>query len=316
MSSIKDAAKSLHDGFLVAFPTETVYGLGADATNEEAVSRIFEIKGRPLDHPVIVHLSSIDQIEQWAVNVPKYAYTLAEKYWPGPMTLILNRSSSAKDWITGGQNTVGIRIPNHEIALSLLEEFKKIGSGAIAAPSANKFGKVSPTSFQHVQDELSKDLTLQDAILDGGNSAIGIESTIIDCTQDQPKILHPGFITNKMIEETTGLILSDSITNIRVSGSFKSHYAPQAKVLLDVEPLAGDGFVALEEFATPPNVIRLIAPKNVEEFAQNLYYAFRAADKKSYPELLSNNLWETTWLLRFEIDYKRQVMTKEVKFFI
>lgn len=286
MSSIKDAAKSLLEGFLVAFPTETVYGLGADASNEKAVSRIFEIKGRPLDHPVIVHISSTDQIEQWAVNIPKYAYTLAEKYWPGPMTLILNRSSNAKDWITGGQSTVGIRIPNHEIALSLLEEFKKVGSGAIAAPSANKFGRVSPTSFQHVQDELSKDLTVRDIILDGGNSAIGIESTIIDCTQDQPRILRPGFITKKMIEETTGLILSDSITNIRVSGSFKSHYAPKAKVLLDVEPQPGDGFIALEEFPTPPNVIRLIAPKNLEEFAQYLYYAFRAADEKKLSRII------------------------------
>ena len=286
MSSIKNAAESLCDGFLVAFPTETVYGLGADATNEKAVSRIFEIKGRPLDHPVIVHLSSIDQIEHWAVNIPKYAYTLAKKYWPGPMTLILNRSSNAKDWITGGQNTVGIRIPNHEIALSLLEEFKKIGSGAIAAPSANKFGRVSPTSFQHVQDELSKDLTVRDVVLDGGNSALGIESTIIDCTQEQPRILRPGFITKKMIEETTGLILSDSITNIRVSGSFKSHYAPKAKVLLDVEPQPGDGYIALEEFVTPPNVIRLIAPKNLEEFAQYLYYAFRAADEKGLSRIV------------------------------
>ena len=286
MSSIKNAAESLRDGFLVAFPTETVYGLGADATNEKAVSRIFEIKGRPLDHPVIVHLSSIDQIEHWAVNIPKYAYTLAKKYWPGPMTLILNRSSRAKDWITGGQNTVGIRIPNHEIALSLLEEFKKIGSGAIAAPSANKFGRVSPTSFQHVQDELSKDLMVRDVVLDGGNSALGIESTIIDCTQEQPRILRPGFITKKMIEETTGLILSDSITNIRVSGSFKSHYAPKAKVLLDVEPQPGDGYIALEEFVTPPNVIRLIAPKNLEEFAQYLYYAFRAADEKKLSRIV------------------------------
>jgi len=286
MSSIKDAAKSLLEGFLVAFPTETVYGLGADASNEKAVSRIFEIKGRPLDHPVIVHISSTDQIEQWAVNIPKYAYTLAEKYWPGPMTLILNRSSNAKDWITGGQSTVGIRIPNHEIALSLLEEFKKVGSGAIAAPSANKFGRVSPTSFQHVQDELSKDLTVRDVVLDGGNSAIGIESTIIDCTQDQPRILRPGFITKKMIEETTSLILSDSITNIRVSGSFKSHYAPKAKVLLDVEPQPGDGFIALEEFTTPSNVIRLIAPKNLEEFAQNLYLAFRAADEKKLSRIV------------------------------
>jgi L-threonylcarbamoyladenylate synthase len=286
MSSIKDAAKSLLEGFLVAFPTETVYGLGADASNEKAVSRIFEIKGRPLDHPVIVHISSTDQIEQWAVNIPKYAYSLAEKYWPGPMTLILNRSSNAKDWITGGQSTVGIRIPNHEIALSLLEEFKKVGSGAIAAPSANKFGRVSPTSFQHVQDELSKDLTVRDVVLDGGNSAIGIESTIIDCTQDQPRILRPGFITKKMIEETTSLILSDSITNIRVSGSFKSHYAPKAKVLLDVEPQPGDGFIALEEFTTPSNVIRLIAPKNLEEFAQNLYLAFRAADEKKLSRIV------------------------------
>jgi L-threonylcarbamoyladenylate synthase len=286
MTSLKDAAKSLHDGFLVAFPTETVYGLGADATNENAVSRIFEIKGRPLDHPVIVHINSTDQIEHWAVNVPKYAYALADKYWPGPMTLILNRSSNAKDWITGGQNTVGIRIPNHEIALLLLEEFKKIGSGAIAAPSANKFGKVSPTSYQHVKEELSKDLSANDMILDGGISSIGIESTIIDCTQDQPKILRPGFITNKMIEETTGLILSDAITNIRVSGSFKSHYAPKAKVLLDVEPQSGDGFIALEEFVTPPDVNRLIAPKNVEEFAQNLYFAFRAADERKLSRIV------------------------------
>lgn len=286
MSSIKVAAKSLRDGFIVAFPTETVYGLGADATNEKAVSRIFEIKGRPLDHPVIVHLSSIDQVEQWAFNVPKYAYALAEKYWPGPMTLILNRSSSAKDWITGGQNTVGIRIPNHEIALSLLKEFRKIGSGAIAAPSANKFGKVSPTSFKHVQDELSKELSVNDVMLDGGDSAIGIESTIIDCTQDQPIILRPGFITKKMIEETTGLKLLESISNIRVSGSFKSHYAPQAKVLLDVEPQPGDGFIALEEIATPPNVIRLIAPKNIEEYAQNLYFAFKAADENKLSRIV------------------------------
>jgi L-threonylcarbamoyladenylate synthase len=202
------------------------------------------------------------------------------------MTLILNRSSNAKDWITGGQNTVGIRIPNHEIALLLLEEFKKIGSGAIAAPSANKFGKVSPTSYQHVKEELSKDLSANDMILDGGISSIGIESTIIDCTQDQPKILRPGFITNKMIEETTGLILSDAITNIRVSGSFKSHYAPKAKVLLDVEPQSGDGFIALEEFVTPPDVNRLIAPKNVEEFAQNLYFAFRAADERKLSRIV------------------------------
>ncbi len=286
MTSLKDAAKSLHDGYVVAFPTETVYGLGADATNQKAVLRIFEIKNRPSDHPLIVHINSIDQLGDWAINIPEYAYALAKKYWPGPMTLILNRSSNAKDWITGGQDTVGIRIPNHEMALSLIEEFKKIGSGAIAAPSANKFGKVSPTSYQHVKEELSRDLSANDMILDGGNSSIGIESTIIDCTQSQPKILRPGFITNTMVEETTGLILSDSITNIRVSGSFKSHYAPKAKVLLDIEPQPGDGFIAQAEFETPANVIRLIAPKNVEEFAQNLYFAFRKADEKDLSRIV------------------------------
>ena len=286
MTSLKDAAKSLHDGYIVAFPTETVYGLGADATNQKAVMRIFEIKNRPTDHPLIVHINSIDQLGDWAINIPEYAYALAERYWPGPMTLILNRSSNAKDWITGGQDTVGIRIPNHEMALSLIEEFKKIGSGAIAAPSANKFGKVSPTSYQHVKEELSRDLSANDMILDGGNSSIGIESTIIDCTQSQPKILRPGFITNTMVEETTGLILSDSITNIRVSGSFKSHYAPKAKVLLDIEPQPGDGFIAQAEFETPANVIRLIAPKNVEEFAQNLYFAFRKADEKDLSRIV------------------------------
>ena len=286
MTSIKDAAKSLHDGYIVAFPTETVYGLGADATNQKAVLRIFEIKNRPADHPLIVHINSINQLGDWAINIPEYAYALAERYWPGPMTLILNRSSNAKDWITGGQDTVGIRIPNHEMALSLIEEFKKIGSGAIAAPSANKFGKVSPTSYQHVKEELSRDLSANDMILDGGNSSIGIESTIIDCTQSKPKILRPGFITNKMVEETTGLFLLDSVTNIRVSGSFKSHYAPKAKVLLDIEPQPGDGFIAQAEFETPANVIRLIAPKNVEEFAQNLYFAFRKADEKDLSRIV------------------------------
>jgi L-threonylcarbamoyladenylate synthase len=286
MTSLKDTANALLKGYLVAFPTETVYGLGADASNQKAVSRIFEIKNRPANHPLIVHINSTEQLDHWTTNVPEYAHALARKYWPGPMTLILNRSLNAKDWITGGQDTVGIRIPSHEMALSLLEEFRIIGSGAIAAPSANKFGKVSPTSFQHVKQELSEDLSINDIILDGGNSSIGIESTIIDCTQSHPKILRPGFISKKMIEETTDLKLSDSITNIRVSGAFNSHYAPEAKVLLDVDPQPGDGFIAQSEFETPTNVIRLIAPKSVEEFAQNLYFAFRMADEKKIKRII------------------------------
>ena len=279
MDEIKDAAQKLKNGFLVAFPTETVYGLGADATNQESVARIFEIKNRPQDHPLIVHLSSLDQLPDWSIEIPKFANELANSFWPGPMTLILKRNIIAKDFVTGGQETIGIRIPNHEIALSLLEEFRKIGSGAIAAPSANKFGKVSPTSFEHVKSEIGNDLSQEDLILDGGNSSVGIESTIIDCTGSSPKVLRPGAITDKMIEDVTGMQLSKQVSDIRVSGSFSSHYAPSAKVVLDVEPQEGDGFIALAQFETPLGVTRLISPNSVEEFAQELYSAFHIADQ-------------------------------------
>ena len=279
MDEIKEAAQKLKNGFLVAFPTETVYGLGADATNQESVARIFEIKNRPQDHPLIVHLSSLDQLPDWSIEIPKFANELANSFWPGPMTLILKRNIIAKDFVTGGQETIGIRIPNHEIALSLLEEFRKIGSGAIAAPSANKFGKVSPTSFEHVKSEIGKALGQEDLILDGGISFVGIESTIIDCTGSSPKVLRPGAITDKMIEDVTGMQLSKQVSDIRVSGSFSSHYAPSAKVVLDVEPQEGDGFIALAKFETPLGVKRLISPNSVEEFAQELYSAFHIADQ-------------------------------------
>ena len=286
MLEIKEAAQKLKDGFLVAFPTETVYGLGADATNQESVARIFEIKNRPKDHPLIIHLASIDQLPYWAVDIPKYAFELANAFWPGPMTLILKRNKIAKDFITGGQETVGIRIPNHKIALFLLEEFRKIGSGAIAAPSANKFGKASPTSFEHVKSEIGKDLSQDDFILDGGNSLVGIESTIIDCASQLPKVLRPGAITDKMIEDITGMQLSNQVSNIRVSGSFSSHYAPNAKVVLNVEPQQGDGFIALAQFETPLGVTRLISPNTVEEFAQELYSAFHIADQMNLQRIV------------------------------
>ena len=279
MDKVKEAAQKLKNGFLVAFPTETVYGLGADATNQESVARIFEIKNRPKNHPLIVHLSSVNQLPEWALEIPKYANELANAFWPGPMTLILKRNLIAKDFVTGGQETVGIRIPNHELALNLLEEFRKIGSGAIAAPSANKFGKVSPTTFGHVKSEIGKDLGHDDLILDGGQSIVGIESTIIDCTGPSPKVLRPGAITDNMIENVTGILVSKQTSNIRVSGSFSSHYAPSAKVVLDVEPQQGDGFIALSQIETPVGVTRLISPKTVEEFAQELYSAFHIADQ-------------------------------------
>lgn len=279
MKDILKAAMALKNGYLVAFPTETVYGLGADATNQDAVSRIFSIKNRPKNHPLILHLGSINEIENWAIEIPDYAYKLANKYWPGPMTLILKRRSNVKDFVTGGQETVGIRIPNHEIALSLLQEFKKIGSGAIVAPSANKFGKVSPTSFEHVNQELLKDLDSNDLILDGGQCQIGVESSIIDCTKNFPKVLRPGAISEEQITEIIELDLSSKPTDIRVSGSFKSHYAPNAKVLLDQTPAPGDGFIALKNIPTPQGAIRVGEPLNIEEFAKNLYSNLRRVDE-------------------------------------
>ena len=274
------AAEHLMAGSLVAFPTETVYGLGADATNPEAVARIYTAKGRPADHPLIVHLGDMQDIAEWSDEIPDYAIALARNFWPGPMTLILKRSALAKDFITGGQETVGLRVPDHVIALALLNEFKKLGGKGIAAPSANRFGHVSPTTSAAVTSELSDYLEENDLILDGGPSQVGVESTIIDCTEELPKILRPGAITKEMIIETTGLSIADSLSDIRVSGSLENHYSPAAKVVLDIAPESGDGFIALANIETPAGVIRLASPQNNEEFARVLYTALRSADQQ------------------------------------
>ena len=274
------AAEHLKAGSLVAFPTETVYGLGADATNPDAVARIYKAKGRPADHPLIVHLGDMQDIAEWSDEIPDYAIALARNFWPGPMTLILQRSSLAKDFITGGQETVGLRVPDHVIALALLNEFKKLGGKGIAAPSANRFGHVSPTTSAAVTSELSDYLEENDLILDGGPSQVGVESTIIDCTEELPKILRPGAITKEMIIETTGLSIADSLSDIRVSGSLENHYSPAAKVVLDIAPESGDGFIALANIETPAGVIRLASPQNNEEFAHVLYTALRSADQQ------------------------------------
>ena len=283
--SLATAAQSLIDGHLVAFPTETVYGLGADATNQSAVARIYEVKGRPADHPLIVHISDLKYLDQWISEIPAYAIELARSFWPGPMTLILNRSELAKDFITGNQNTVGIRIPDNSIALGLLEAFHQKGGTGIAAPSANRFGQVSPTTAAAVEEELSEYLNDLDLVLDGGPSGVGLESTIIDCTTALPSILRPGAITIAMIEEVTRLKISDTNisnqSNIRVSGSLESHYAPKAKVILDQEPVAGAGFIAPVDIQTPPGVVRLAAPNSVEEFARVLYAALREGDHQN-----------------------------------
>jgi L-threonylcarbamoyladenylate synthase len=274
------AAQKLMDGDLVAFPTETVYGLGADATNETAIAKIYVAKGRPADHPLIVHVHSMAAMGDWAEEIPAFAIALARDFWPGPMTLILNRSSLAQDFITGGQNSVGIRVPDHVVALALLSAFHGLGGKGVAAPSANRFGHVSPTTAQAVRDELGSYLNEQDQILDGGPCTVGVESTIIDCTGDVPKILRPGAITAEMITASTGLDALDSTgTLIRTSGSLDAHYAPAALVLLDQQPLAGQGFIALVTTATPQDVIRLASPNNDIEFAQSLYASLRKADE-------------------------------------
>jgi L-threonylcarbamoyladenylate synthase len=278
--SIKNAAKNLSLGALIGIPTETVYGLAADAENELAVARIYSVKGRPSNHPVIVHIESIDYIFKWAINVPIYALKLAQKYWPGPMTLILERSHVAKDFITGGQNTIGIRVPAHATTLALLREFHNLGGNGIAAPSANRFGSVSPTNAESVKIELGKFLDpTRDMIINGGQCSVGIESTIIDCTDVFPKILRPGAISTEMILSTSGLEATNiSTSSIRVPGTLDQHYSPKARITLSGKVALGDGFIALKSIKTPNGGVRIASPENLAEFARILYAAFREAD--------------------------------------
>ncbi len=294
-SAMADAAANLLAGGLIAFPTETVYGLGADACNAEAVARVYSVKGRPADHPLIVHVASMDALGDWASDVPEYAIALARDFWPGPMTLVVRRSDLAADFVTGGQDTVGVRVPNHPVALGLLEAFAQVGGRGVAAPSANRFGNVSPTTAKAVSDELGDYMADGDLILDGGACDVGVESTIIDCTGDVPRILRPGAVTIPMIEVSTGLGVVESAAvsctslgeeEIRVSGSLDSHYAPVAKVLLDQSPVAGQGYLAMADVVTPDGVVRLAAPENAYEFARLLYSALRRADELGLPEVV------------------------------
>jgi L-threonylcarbamoyladenylate synthase len=279
--AIKDAATALINGDLVAFPTETVYGLGADAANQSAVKKIYQVKDRPADHPLIVHISNLQYLDRWARQIPEYAIKLARNFWPGPLTLILPRTELAKDFITGGQDNVGIRVPDQTLALALLAEFEKQGGMGVAAPSANRFGKVSPTTAAAVESELAAYLGSNDQILDGGPCEIGVESTIIDCTTATPIILRPGAITSEMIFATTGIKPGQiSKVDTKASGLLESHYAPSAKVILDQMPMPKDGFIALSNIKTPDGVIRLATPKNNTEYAKLLYQALRSADEQ------------------------------------
>jgi len=296
--AIDVAAKNLIAGHLVAFPTETVYGLGADATNSTAVARIYAVKGRPADHPLIVHCSSMYGMNDWAAEIPEFAIALARDFWPGPMTLVLQRSELAQNFITGNQETVGIRVPDHTLALALLQAFEKAGGKGIAAPSANRFGHVSPTTAQAVSEELSEYLNPDDQILDGGPCAVGVESTIIDCTGTTPRILRPGAITIEIIEQSTGIKLKNNqgprrssftqteLATIRVSGSHEKHYSPSAKVILDQSPVAGQGYIALSQHETPEGVIRISAPSDPNDFARDLYSSLRKADELGLTEVV------------------------------
>ncbi len=279
VDALHQAALALKNGSLVAFPTETVYGLGADATNPAAIARIYEVKGRPTHHPLIVHIPGLYDLESWTSDFPTYAISLARDFWPGPMTLVLPRSEVAKDFITGGQATIGVRVPAHPLALGLLHAFKRIGGLGIAAPSANRFGQVSPTTAQAVEEEIGAHLSPADFILDGGPSLVGVESTIIDCTGETPCILRYGAITKEMIEESSGLkVGQNEETDIRVSGSMEKHYSPKAKVILNAIAEAGEGFIALASIPTPVGAIRLASPGTIEEYARVLYAALRFAD--------------------------------------
>ncbi len=285
--TISNAAQALIDGHLVAFPTETVYGLGADAANEKAVSRIYSVKGRPLGHPLIVHISSINKVDQWATDIPDYAIKLAREFWPGPMTLILPRTDLAKDFITGGQNNVGIRVPAQPIALALLKKFEVLGGQGIAAPSANRFGAVSPTTAEAVGEELGVYLDSEDLVLDGGQCLVGIESTIINCTGLEPIVLRPGAITEEMIDKVLDKKAenTEDASDIRAPGLLESHYAPKAEISLNSVAEPGEGFLAFSKFQTPIGAIRLASPSTLEQYARDLYMALRSADQQGLKKI-------------------------------
>ena len=288
-ANIERAARALLDGSLIGLPTETVYGLAADAENETAVRRIYQVKGRPLNHPIIVHIGKIDYLENWAIDIPDYARKLATRFWPGPMTLILKRTNLAKDFVTGGQDSVGIRVPKHPVTQSILNEFHKLNGKGLAAPSANKFEAVSPTDAFSVIDELGKELKKnKDFVVDGGNSEIGIESTIINCLHDKPEILRKGAITKKDIESLlkTTITKDEKLPEIRFSGKLTRHYSPKARILVREKPKKGDGFIALSCVETPEGCLRLANPKSSEEFAGILYSSFRLADHLGLARLI------------------------------
>jgi len=302
------AVELLRAGELVAFPTETVYGLGADASNPAAVAKIFAAKGRPADHPLIVHLAGHDAVDHWAEQVPAVAWELMETFWPGPLTLILKKQAWVPSTVTGGQDTVGLRVPGHPVALELLRRFAAVvGEHAgIAAPSANRFGRISPTTAEHVREELGDRVSL---ILDGGPCTVGIESTIVDCSRGEPVILRPGHISPAHLEAVFGrrLAIQTAVDAPRVSGSLAAHYAPQTPMrliagerlldFLNAQRHKGDRCGVIAHSQPPqagmPHVWRLLAADPVA-YAHDLYAALREMDHAGVSMIVVEALPEKT----------------------
>jgi L-threonylcarbamoyladenylate synthase len=297
-AAIEAAARALAAGQLVAFPTETVYGLGADAENPAAVAAIYAAKGRPQDHPVIVHLAPEAEIAHWACEIPPEAHALAGAFWPGPLTMILKRAPNIPDAVSGGQDTVGLRCPSHPVAIALLRAFKG-GQGGVAAPSANKFGHVSPTTAQHVRDEFGADGSVA-LVLDGGASQVGIESTIVDLSRlatHGPVLLRPGHVSAEAIAAVIDQMpAAPDAAAPRASGTLESHYAPHTPVAMqDTATLAqtlarmldAGRKVALIHYSDlPPAQAAQRLPATPEGFAHALYAALRAMDGKGADVIL------------------------------
>lgn len=289
---IDRAVAVLRSGGLVAFPTETVYGLGADAANDAAVARVFAVKGRPTDHPLIVHLADVGQIDTWADDVPDVARMLADAFWPGPLALLLRRSESVSDAVTGGRPTVALRVPDHPLALELLRAF----GGGIAAPSANRFGRVSPTTAAHVVADLGTDV---DLVLDGGPCRVGVESTIVDLTGPEPEILRLGGVTVDRLAEVLGhepavrIAAEPADRGAIAPGMLEAHYAPDARIVIATESGAADALIAALSTANgpvgvlapgvlagiPEDVVELEPAGPADEYAAVLYARLRQADR-------------------------------------
>jgi L-threonylcarbamoyladenylate synthase len=281
---IADAARRLAACGGSAFPTETVYGLGADATNAQAVGKIFRMKGRPADHPLIVHFADPDALPKWAAGVPREARILSAHFWPGPLTMILHKPPGIPDVVTGGQATVGLRCPSHPVARALLEEFAEVGSGVVAAPSANRFGHVSPTTAAHVAEEFGEALF----VLDGGACDVGLESTIVDLSRGRPVLLRPGAVTREDIAQALGMEPAERDTQApRAPGMLAAHYAPRTALAiveaaaLDIEIArpANIAVLALREAPPTAHVTSWItAPFDVGRYAHDLYANLRKLD--------------------------------------